>query len=191
VDVVLNCLWGESTETLRAAAAKAAPEAAPILFVQVGSVRAAIISLPAATLRSIEFLGSGFDQRPAAALVQSHRGNACRRYARRVRGPHQSGAARASRRALVRCRQHYLHRSSRLGLRRLDRVIAFDGCMMTRVNSFPSIKERSRSKGVKELPPRRVTDSGRDRVSGQFRTWDTQPQNAGGAIIFGAVTLQQ
>jgi NADPH:quinone reductase-like Zn-dependent oxidoreductase len=61
VDVVIDYLWGSSAESLLTAAAKAAPEAVPIRFVQIGSTGGPDITLPSAVLRSsaIEMMGSG------------------------------------------------------------------------------------------------------------------------------------
>lgn len=61
VDVVLDYLWGRSAELLLAAGAKAAPEAVPVRFVQIGAMSAPAITLPSAALRSspIELMGSG------------------------------------------------------------------------------------------------------------------------------------
>jgi NADPH:quinone reductase-like Zn-dependent oxidoreductase len=61
VDIVLDYLWGPSAERLLIAAAKAAAEARPIRFVQIGSVSGSDITLPSAVLRAsaIELMGSG------------------------------------------------------------------------------------------------------------------------------------
>jgi NADPH:quinone reductase-like Zn-dependent oxidoreductase len=61
VDVVLDYLWGKSAECLLIAGAKAGADAVPIRFVQIGSIGAPTIALPAAVLRSsaIELMGSG------------------------------------------------------------------------------------------------------------------------------------
>jgi NADPH:quinone reductase-like Zn-dependent oxidoreductase len=60
VDVVVDYLWGASAESLLIAAAKAG-SAAPLRFVQVGSVAGPDIVLPSAVLRAaaIELMGSG------------------------------------------------------------------------------------------------------------------------------------
>ncbi len=73
VDVVLDYLCGESAEVLMDAAVKATSEAAPIRFVQVGSVSAPTISLPGAVLRSsaLELMGSGFNSVPLPRLVKA------------------------------------------------------------------------------------------------------------------------
>jgi NADPH:quinone reductase-like Zn-dependent oxidoreductase len=61
VDVVIDYLWGRSAERLLIAGAKAGPDAAPIRFVQIGSVSGSDITLPSAVLRSsaIELMGCG------------------------------------------------------------------------------------------------------------------------------------
>jgi NADPH:quinone reductase-like Zn-dependent oxidoreductase len=61
VDVVLDYLWGRSAERLLIAAAKAG-KAAPIRFVQIGSVGGETIAQPSSILRSapITLMGSGF-----------------------------------------------------------------------------------------------------------------------------------
>jgi NADPH:quinone reductase-like Zn-dependent oxidoreductase len=71
VDVVLDYLWGRSTERLLIAAAKASPEAKPIRFVQIGSVSGGDITLPSAVLRAsaIELMGSGIGSIPLDRLI--------------------------------------------------------------------------------------------------------------------------
>jgi NADPH:quinone reductase-like Zn-dependent oxidoreductase len=61
VGVVLDYLWGPSAELLLASAAKVAPDAVPIRFIEIGSVSAPSITLPSAVIRStaIELMGSG------------------------------------------------------------------------------------------------------------------------------------
>ncbi|WP_395517465.1 quinone oxidoreductase family protein [Pseudorhizobium flavum] len=61
VDVVLDYLWGPSAENLLLAAAAAGRDAVPMRFVQIGSISAADITLPAAVMRAnaIELMGSG------------------------------------------------------------------------------------------------------------------------------------
>ena len=61
VDVVLDYLWGKSADSLLTAAAKAAADAYPIRFVQIGSMSGPEITLPSAVLRSkaITLMGSG------------------------------------------------------------------------------------------------------------------------------------
>jgi len=73
IGVVLDYLWGQSAELLLAAGAKAAPEAVPLRFVQIGSMSAATITLPSAALRSsaIELMGSGIGSIPMARLLGS------------------------------------------------------------------------------------------------------------------------
>lgn len=73
VDVVLDYVWGESAETLLAAAAKAAPDAVPIRFVGIGAVSALNITLPSAVLRSsaLEMMGSGINSVPLPRLVKA------------------------------------------------------------------------------------------------------------------------
>lgn len=73
VDVVLDYLWGPSAERILIAGAKAGKDAAPIRFVQVGSMSAPNISLPSAALRSsaITLMGSGLGSIPADCLVKS------------------------------------------------------------------------------------------------------------------------
>ena len=70
VDVVLDYLWGPSAERLLRAAARAAPEATPVRFVQIGSMSGAEIALPSAVLRSkaIELMGSGLGSVAAPRL---------------------------------------------------------------------------------------------------------------------------
>jgi NADPH:quinone reductase-like Zn-dependent oxidoreductase len=73
IDVVVDYLWGMSAECLIIAGAKAGEDAAPIRFVQVGSVSAPEITLPSAALRSsaIELMGSGIGSVPLHRLIQS------------------------------------------------------------------------------------------------------------------------
>jgi NADPH:quinone reductase-like Zn-dependent oxidoreductase len=73
IGVVLDYLWGQSAELLLAAGAKAAPEAVPLRFVQIGSMSAANITLPSAALRSsaIELMGSGIGSIPMPRLLAS------------------------------------------------------------------------------------------------------------------------
>jgi len=72
IDVVLDYLWGPSAERILIAGAKAGKEAAPIRFVQVGSLSAANITLPGAALRSsaIELMGSGLGSVPIVGLLK-------------------------------------------------------------------------------------------------------------------------
>lgn len=71
VDVVVDFLWGTSAESLLVAAAKAAAEAVPIRFVQVGAISGADITLPGAVLRSsaITLMGSGIGSISLERLV--------------------------------------------------------------------------------------------------------------------------
>lgn len=71
IDVVLDYLWGTSAERILVAGAKAAPEGAPIRFVQIGNSVGANISLPAAALRStgVELMGSGLGSVPLNRIV--------------------------------------------------------------------------------------------------------------------------
>lgn len=73
VDVVVDYLWGHSAECLLIAGAKAARDAVPIRFVQIGSASARAITLPSAVLRSsaIELMGSGLGSIPNARLVDA------------------------------------------------------------------------------------------------------------------------
>ena len=72
VDVVIDYLWGPSAERLLIAGAKAGRDAAPIRFVQIGSMSASDITLPSAVLRSsaIELMGSGIGSVPPDRFVQ-------------------------------------------------------------------------------------------------------------------------
>jgi NADPH:quinone reductase-like Zn-dependent oxidoreductase len=76
VGVVLDYLWGPSAESLLASAAKSAPDAVPIRFIEIGSVSAPTLTLPSAFIRStaIELMGSGIGSVPMprvfAAIAQ-------------------------------------------------------------------------------------------------------------------------
>jgi NADPH:quinone reductase-like Zn-dependent oxidoreductase len=72
VDVVIDYLWGRSAERLLIAAAKAG-KAAPVRFVQIGSVSSETIALPSAVLRSapITLMGSGLGSVPPERLLAS------------------------------------------------------------------------------------------------------------------------
>lgn len=72
VDIVLDYLWGASSQTLIAAAAKAAPDAVPVRFVSIGSIAGQEITLPAAALRasSLQLIGSGLGSVPFPRLIQ-------------------------------------------------------------------------------------------------------------------------
>lgn len=73
VDVVLDYLWGPSAEAVIYAAARASQKAVPVRFVQVGSVTAENITLPAAALRSsaLVMMGSGLGSVPMKALIDA------------------------------------------------------------------------------------------------------------------------
>jgi NADPH:quinone reductase-like Zn-dependent oxidoreductase len=75
VDVVLDYVWGESAEKILAASAKANPNV-PMRFVNIGSMSAAQIALPAAALRSsqLELMGSGIGSVSLPNLLRSIRG---------------------------------------------------------------------------------------------------------------------
>jgi NADPH:quinone reductase-like Zn-dependent oxidoreductase len=70
VDVVIDYLWGRSAERLLIAAAKAG-KAAPLRFVQIGSVSGETITLPSAVLRAapITLMGSGLGSVPPDRLL--------------------------------------------------------------------------------------------------------------------------
>jgi NADPH:quinone reductase-like Zn-dependent oxidoreductase len=72
IDVVVDYLWGRSAERLLVAAAKAAPDAVPIRYVQIGSVSGPDVTLPSAVLRSsaIEMMGSGIGSVPRHRFVE-------------------------------------------------------------------------------------------------------------------------
>ncbi|KPC54191.1 quinone oxidoreductase family protein [Amantichitinum ursilacus] len=71
VDVVLDYLWGASARAALISAAQSLPDGKPLRFVQIGSISAAEISLPAAVLRStaISLLGSGIGSVPLPRLL--------------------------------------------------------------------------------------------------------------------------
>jgi NADPH:quinone reductase-like Zn-dependent oxidoreductase len=73
VDVVLDYIWGASTEHLLAAATKAAQGTRPTRFVQIGSASAPAITLHYSALRSkpLEMMGSGLGSVPTALLLKS------------------------------------------------------------------------------------------------------------------------
>jgi NADPH:quinone reductase-like Zn-dependent oxidoreductase len=73
VDVVIDYLWGPGAERLLAAAARAGRGAAPMRFVQVGSMSGADITLPGAALRAtaITLMGSGVGSVPVERLVNA------------------------------------------------------------------------------------------------------------------------
>jgi NADPH:quinone reductase-like Zn-dependent oxidoreductase len=70
VDIVIDYLWGASARQLMLAATRAALEAVPIRFIQVGSMSGSELALPSAVLRSsaIELMGSGINSVPAPRL---------------------------------------------------------------------------------------------------------------------------
>lgn len=71
ISVVLDYLWGPSAERILVAAAKAAPDAVPIRYVEVGALSAPNITLPGAVLRSsaIQMMGSGIGSVPIEGLL--------------------------------------------------------------------------------------------------------------------------
>lgn len=71
VDVVVDYLWGMSAERLLIAAAKAGRDAAPLRFVEVGSMSGETITLPSAVLRAsaIELMGSGVGSVPLDRMM--------------------------------------------------------------------------------------------------------------------------
>ena len=71
--MVLDYLWGPSAEAVIYAAARASRKAVPVRFVQVGSVTAENITLPAAALRSsaLVMMGSGLGSVPMKALIDA------------------------------------------------------------------------------------------------------------------------
>jgi NADPH:quinone reductase-like Zn-dependent oxidoreductase len=71
VDVVLDYLWGQTAELLITAAAKAATEAVPIRYIEIGAVSGANISLPSAALRAsaLQLMGSGTGSIPVELLI--------------------------------------------------------------------------------------------------------------------------
>jgi NADPH:quinone reductase-like Zn-dependent oxidoreductase len=72
VDVLIDYLWGASAEALLSAAAKHGREAAPLRFVQVGSMSGPDITLPGALLRAkaTTLMGSGVGSVPVERLVE-------------------------------------------------------------------------------------------------------------------------
>jgi NADPH:quinone reductase-like Zn-dependent oxidoreductase len=75
IDVILDYLWGPSTQSLLAAVTgHGGEEAEPrIRFVQIGSIAGSVISFPAAALRSsgLEIMGSGLGSLSNAALLSA------------------------------------------------------------------------------------------------------------------------
>jgi NADPH:quinone reductase-like Zn-dependent oxidoreductase len=76
VDVVIDYLWGPTAEALVAAAARAAPEAVPIRYMQVGAASGGDITLPGAALRSsaLQLMGSGIGSIPQPRILAAIRG---------------------------------------------------------------------------------------------------------------------
>jgi len=73
VDVVIDYLWGKSTETLLIAAAKNAAGSMPIRFIQVGSLSGDQIQLHSAVLRSsaIQMMGCGIGSLPLEIFMKA------------------------------------------------------------------------------------------------------------------------
>jgi NADPH:quinone reductase-like Zn-dependent oxidoreductase len=71
VDIVLDYLWGTSAERILVAAVKAAADAVPIRYIQIGSISGADITLPSAVLRAsaIELMGSGIGSIPMSRFM--------------------------------------------------------------------------------------------------------------------------
>jgi NADPH:quinone reductase-like Zn-dependent oxidoreductase len=76
VDVVIDYLWGPSAELLLTSAAKVAPDAVPIRYVEIGAISAPNITLPSAIIRStaIELMGSGIGSIPMPRIVEAIHG---------------------------------------------------------------------------------------------------------------------
>lgn len=75
VDVVLDYLWGPSSQASIIAAAKASPDGKAVRWVQIGSIGGASVELPGAALRSsaLTLMGSGIGSVPFARLTQAIR----------------------------------------------------------------------------------------------------------------------
>jgi NADPH:quinone reductase-like Zn-dependent oxidoreductase len=73
--VVVDYLWGTSARTIIIAIAKAAEDAHPVRFVQVGEASREPVELPAAALRSsaIQIMGSGLKSVPLPRLLEGIR----------------------------------------------------------------------------------------------------------------------
>ena len=73
VDVVIDYLWGPSAELLLTAAARAAPDAVPIRYVEIGAISAPAITLPSAAIRStaIALMGSGIGSIPMPRIAKA------------------------------------------------------------------------------------------------------------------------
>ena len=71
VDVVIDYLWGKSSEAFLRAAAKTRTSIEPLRFVQVGTASGSDITLPGSVLRSspIELMGSGLGSVPIERLI--------------------------------------------------------------------------------------------------------------------------
>jgi NADPH:quinone reductase-like Zn-dependent oxidoreductase len=71
VDVVLDYLWGPSAELLITAAARAAQEAVPIRYIEIGAISGANITLPSAALRAcdLQLMGSATGSIPLERLI--------------------------------------------------------------------------------------------------------------------------
>lgn len=76
IDIVLDYLWGMSAETLRIAAAKAAPDGVPVRYIEIGSISGSDIKLPSAALRSssLELKGGGLASVPLPRLLEAIQG---------------------------------------------------------------------------------------------------------------------
>jgi len=73
IDIVLDYLWGPSAERLLGAAAKSGKDAAPIRFVQIGSIGGQTLPLAATTIRSsgLQLIGSGIGSVPFARMCNA------------------------------------------------------------------------------------------------------------------------
>jgi NADPH2:quinone reductase len=71
VGVVLDYLWGDSARAILIAAAKSAPEAVPIRFVQIGTASGGDVVLPPEVLRAVDLrlMGSGAGSIPPTRLL--------------------------------------------------------------------------------------------------------------------------
>jgi len=72
LDVVVDYLWGTSARTIIIAVAKAAEDAHPVRFIQVGEASSEPVELPAAAFRSsaIQVMGSGLKSVPFPKLLE-------------------------------------------------------------------------------------------------------------------------
>jgi NADPH:quinone reductase-like Zn-dependent oxidoreductase len=75
VGIILDYLWGPSAEALLNTGTRAAPDAVPIRFIQIGAISAHTITLPSAALRSspIELMGSGIGSIPMPRILNAIR----------------------------------------------------------------------------------------------------------------------